>query len=68
MTITVGRLRTPNCCAIICCSSALTLASRNAPAYSAASFSRIGISVLQGPHQSAQKSISTGRCMDSSMR
>ena len=37
MTITVGRLRTPSCWAIICCSSALTLASRKSPAYSLAS-------------------------------
>jgi hypothetical protein len=47
--------------------SALTLASKNWPPCSAASFSRIGISALQGAHQSAQKSTTTRRRIDSSM-
>src|SRR5690606_7161776 len=68
ITTTVGRLRMPNWAVISCCWSALTLASRKAPLYSAASFSRRGISALQGAHQSAQKSTSTGRTRDSSIR
>src|SRR5690348_1651994 len=53
-------LRTPNMPASCCSLSQSIFASLNAPAYSPASFSRIGPSVLQGPHQVAQKSTSTG--------
>ena len=67
ITITVGNDFTPNCCASICCSSALTLANKKAPLYSVASFSSIGINCLQGSHHSAQKSTTTGRLNDSSI-
>src|SRR5690348_17164505 len=53
-------LRTPNMPASCCSLSQSILASVNAPPYSPASFSRIGPSVLHGPHQVAQKSTSTG--------
>src|SRR5690606_37396224 len=65
--ITVGRLRTPNCEAIMPCSSAFTLASKKSPAYSSANLSNSGIKDLHGPHQSAQKSTITGRLNDSSI-
>jgi len=41
-------------------------ASTHAPLPSIASFSRIGESCLQGPHQSAQKSMITGVCSERS--
>src|SRR5690606_20618725 len=41
-------------------SSTLTLAIFTLPAYSSASSSRAGAIILQGPHQGAQKSTSTG--------
>src|SRR6185437_178148 len=64
ISTTVGMLRTPNIPASCCSLSQSILASRNAPAYSPASFSRIGPSVLHGPHHVAQKSTSTGVCKD----
>src|SRR5580765_4239256 len=44
-----------------------TLASRNAPSRSAATFSSIGPSVLQGPHHSAHRSTTTGRSREPSI-
>src|SRR5690606_29017831 len=61
---TVGIERIWNAAASCCSASTSTLASTNAPLYSPATFSRIGPRVLQGPHHSAQKSISTGVCVD----
>src|SRR5690606_4516837 len=61
---TVGTDRIWNAAASCCSLSTSTLASSNAPLYSPASFSRIGPRVLQGPHHSAQKSISTGVVVD----
>src|SRR6201996_2150812 len=58
--MTVGMERMPNIAASCWCLSTSTLPRRNAPLYSAASFSSIGPSVLQGPHHSAQKSIRMG--------
>src|SRR5690348_14634991 len=53
-------LRTPNMPASCCSLSQSVMSCVNAPPYSPASFSRIGPSVLHGPHQVAQKSTSTG--------
>src|SRR5690348_107468 len=61
---TIGMLRTPNIPASCCSLSQSIFARRNPPAYSPASFSRIGPSVLHGPHQVAQKSTSTGVSSD----
>src|ERR1043165_4514145 len=41
-------------------SSMLSLAILTLPSYSAASSSRMGATILQGPHHSAQKSTNTG--------
>src|SRR5690242_10529991 len=41
------------------------LTSFTLPPAARTAFSRIGVSCLQGPHQGAQKSTSTGCCMDS---
>jgi hypothetical protein len=41
-------------------SSVLTFVRRNLPPNSTASFSRIGFSARHGPHQGAQKSMTTG--------
>src|ERR1700748_1342073 len=49
-----------SCWAISGFSSILTLTRRTAPSASATAFSRTGPSVLQGPHQGAQKSTITG--------
>ena len=43
------------------------LTSLTLPLAALTTFSRIGVSCLQGPHQGAQKSISTGWRFDSSM-
>ena len=43
------------------------LTSLTAPLAAFTTFSRIGVSCLQGPHQGAQKSTSTGWRLDSSM-
>ncbi|VXB51887.1 conserved hypothetical protein [Luteimonas sp. 9C] len=61
---TVGTERIWNAAAICCSLSTSTLASTNAPLYSAASFSSTGPSDLHGPHHSAQKSIRTGVSSD----
>src|SRR5690606_27771469 len=61
---TVGIERIWNAAAICGSFSVSTLASRKAPPYSAASFSRTGPRVRQGPHHSAQKSTSTGTSSD----
>jgi len=53
-------LRMPNMPAICCSWSESILTSLKRPAYSVSSFSRMGPSDLQGPHQGAQKSTSTG--------
>ena len=41
--------------------STSTLTTSTAPSYFAASFSISGATILQGPHQAAQKSTTTGR-------
>ena len=64
---TAGMDRTPNWPATSGFWSILTLASRNLPPYSPASFSRIGLSIRQGPHQGAQKSTTTGTVEDRSI-
>src|SRR6516162_8488399 len=51
---------TPNVWATRGFSSTLTLASATRPSVSATAFSRIGPSVLHGPHQGAHKSTTTG--------
>src|SRR5207247_11205376 len=58
---------TRNCCAVRWFASTSSLARRNSPSFSSAILSRIGPSVLHGWHQSAQKSTTTGRRLDSSM-
>ena len=62
-----GTERIWNAAASSCSLSTSTLARRKAPPYSPASFSSIGPSVLQGPHQVAQKSTSTGVSSDARM-
>ena len=57
----------PKAPASCCSSSELILASLKRPAYSASTFSSTGPSDLQGPHQGAQKSTSTGTLCEASM-
>ena len=64
---TVGMLCTPNWPAVYGLASTSSLASRNEPARSPATFSRIGPSVRQGPHHDAHRSTTTGRFLDSSI-
>src|SRR5260370_2048119 len=59
-SIIVGRPRTPYLRGVCGFSSMLTLATVTFPAISAASSSRNGAIILQGPHHSAQKSTRTG--------
>ena len=49
------------------CLSMSILASLTLPLAAFTAFSRIGVSCLQGPHQGAQKSTSTGWRLDSSI-
>src|SRR3954470_18619226 len=49
------------------CWSMFILTSLTLPLAALTAFSSTGVSCLQGPHHSAQKSISTGWCFDSSM-
>ena len=49
------------------CSSMFILASLTSPLAFFTAFSRTGVSCLQGPHQGAQKSTSTGWRLDSSI-
>ena len=49
------------------CLSMSILASLTLPLAAFTAFSRIGVSCLHGPHQGAQKSTSTGCCLDSSI-
>ena len=49
------------------CSSMFILTSLTLPLAAFTTFSRTGVSCLQGPHHGAQKSISTGWRLDSSM-
>jgi hypothetical protein len=63
----VGMLRMPNAWASCCSWSESILTSLKRPAYSASSFSSIGPITLQGPHQGAQKSTSTGWVMEAAM-
>src|SRR6478609_1645273 len=49
------------------CSSMFILASLTLPLAAFTAFSRTGVSCLQGPHHGAQKSTSTGWCLDSSI-
>src|SRR5690606_28180971 len=65
-SMTVGSDWMPNMPASCISSSALTLASTNAPAYSSASFSSSGPNCRHGPHHGAQKSTSTGACIERS--
>ena len=58
---------TPIWPAICGCSSMFILTSFTLPLAARTAFSRIGVSVLHGPHQGAQKSTSTGRFFDSSI-
>ena len=66
-SLTVGRLRTPwsiaNCCSL----SVSTLARWKRPSYSSARVASIGINILHGAHQSAQKSTATGLSCDWAM-
>ncbi len=57
----------PICPGIAGCSSMFILTSLTLPLAALTTFSRIGVSCLQGPHHGAQKSISTGWRFDSSM-
>ena len=61
---TVGSERTPNSAGSCMSSSVFTFASSTRPPSSATSFSSTGPSCLHGPHHGAQKSISTGTCID----
>ena len=56
-----------SCCAISGFSSTLTLTSRTLPLAARTTFSRMGVSCLQGPHHGAQKSTITGVCIDAWM-
>src|SRR5688572_2823925 len=49
------------------CSSMFILTSFTLPLAARTTFSMMGVSCLQGPHQGAQKSTSTGWRLDSSM-
>ncbi len=64
---TAGIDWTANAWATCGLSSTSTLASSTAPPVSATTFSRIGPSVLHGPHHSAQRSTTTGTVVDRSM-
>src|SRR5437660_1939138 len=57
----------PICLETAGCSSMFILTSFTLPVAARTTFSRIGVSCLQGPHQGAQKSISTGWRLDSSI-
>ncbi len=50
----------PYCTARACCSSTSTLPMRMRPSYSSANSSRMGASILHGPHQAAVKSTRKG--------
>ncbi|CFW40011.1 Uncharacterised protein [Bordetella pertussis] len=53
-SIRVGMPRTPYLAAVSWFSSTFSLATVRRPAYSAATSSRMGAIILQGPHQAAQ--------------
>src|SRR4029453_6479248 len=53
-------LMIPNACATRGVASTSTLTTSTTPSYLAASFSISGATILQGPHQAAQKSTTTG--------
>src|SRR5207248_10732876 len=63
-TNTVGMLWIWNACESRGFASLSTVASTQAPSASPASFSSSGDSCLQGPHHSAQKSMTTGTAND----
>jgi len=58
--MTAGMDWMPSCPATAGCSSMFIFTSRTLPRASATTFSRAGCNCLQGPHQGAQKSTSTG--------
>ena len=60
----VGMLRMPNMLASCCSWSESILTSLKRPSYAVSSFSSTGPSDLQGPHQGAQKSTSTGTLIE----
>jgi hypothetical protein len=62
--IMVGMADMPYCCARCCFSSVFTFTTTMRPFQSCASTLSTGAIILQGPHQSAQKSVSTGRSLD----
>ncbi len=64
---TAGIDLTPSCPAICGCSSMFILTSLTLPLAALTTFSSTGVSCLQGPHQGAQKSTSTGWFIDSCM-
>lgn len=67
MAATNGMLRTRNACESSGFSSELTFTTLTLPAYWAPTFSRIGVSARHGPHQGAQKSITTGMPIEASI-
>ena len=67
MTITVGRLRTPELLGDHLLLVGVDLCQQKGALVLVGDFSSSGISTLQGSHQSAQKSTTTGRLWDSSM-
>ncbi len=64
---TAGMDWTPSCPAICGCSSMFILTSLTFPLAALTAFSRTGVNCLQGPHQGAQKSTSTGWRADSAI-
>ena len=62
---TAGIDCTPSWPAICGCSSMFIFTSFTLPPAARTTFSSTGVSCLQGPHQGAQKSTSTGCCIDS---
>ncbi len=59
--MSVGIALIPSSAAFAACSSVFTFAKTALSLYSPASFSKLGLSAMQGPHQGAQKSMITGR-------
>ena len=66
-SFTAGIDITPNLDAASWLSSVAAFATINFPSYSFAIFSRVGPNIMQGPHQLAQKSTSTGVVEDFSI-
>jgi len=66
-SFTAGIDITPYFAAASALSSVDAFAKMNFPSYSFATFSNVGFSIMQGPHQLAQKSTTTGVVFDFSI-